>query len=114
MPRLLINLQGSLANPNVALSAAKRNDLASIPPGPTGRIDARAASDAHASGVCATCVTVGHVMGPGNPVAQTHQELQHWHEFLDSHSTNFSLIRSIKDIEQSAADGKTGVILGFQ
>jgi len=114
MPRVLINLQGSLANPNVALEAAKRGDLASIPPGPTGRIDARAARDAQTSGVCATCVTVGHVMGPGDPVALTHQELRHWQEFLNAQSSNFSLIRSTKDIEQSAADGKTGVIFGFQ
>jgi membrane dipeptidase len=111
---LLINLQGSLANPNVALNAAKRGDLASIPPGPTGRIDARATMDAQASGVAATCVTVGHVVGPGDPVARTYQELQHWHECLDGHSTNFALIRSVKDIEQSAAEGRAGVIFGFQ
>jgi membrane dipeptidase len=59
-------------------------------------------------------VTVGHVMGPGDPVARTHQELQHWHDFLNAQSSNFSLIRSVTDIEQSAAEGRAGVIFGFQ
>ena len=114
MSRLVINLQGSLSNPNVALEAAKRRDLASIPPGATGRIDSRAAEDALASGVSATCVTVGHVVGQGDPVARTYQELRDWQELLTRRSSYFSLVRSVTDIEQAATTGKSGVILGFQ
>jgi len=114
MRRLIINLQGSLANPNVALEAAKRGDFASIPAGATGRIDARASTEAGASGVTATCVTVGHVVGPGDPVARTYQELQEWQQFLTRPGASFSLIRSTTDIEQAAESGLSGVILGFQ
>lgn len=114
MPRLIINLQGSLANPNVALEAAKRGDIARIPPGATGRIDTRASTDARASGVSATCVTVGHVAGPGDPVARTYQELQEWQELLSRPNSAFSLVRSTTDIEQSVESGVPGVILGFQ
>ena len=114
MPRLIVNLQGSLANPNVALEAAKHGDSASIPPGATGRIDTRATTDARASGVSATCVTVGHVVGPGDPAARTYRELQDWQEFLSRPSSDFFLVRSTTDIEQFATAGKSGVILGFQ
>ncbi len=98
MQRLVINLQGSLVNPNVALEAAKRHDLASIPSGPTGRIDARAVRDASASGVSATCITVGHVVGGGDPFEMTQSELQDWHRVLCEPGAPLALVRHAADL----------------
>lgn len=114
MQRPIINLQGSLANPNVALEAAKRHDLASIPSGPTGRIDARAVRDAMASGVSATCITVGHVAGDGDPFEMTQSELQDWHRFLCAPDAPLALVRHAADLGPQSAGRKPGLILGFQ
>lgn len=114
MSRLIINLQGSLANPNLALEAARRGDLGSLPSGPTGRIDARALADARAAGVAATCVTVGHVVGPGDPLAQTHSELRAWQQLFEQPAPGCASIRTVADLEGCAATGTPGVVLGFQ
>jgi membrane dipeptidase len=112
--RLIINLQGSLANPNMALEAAKKGATENLPPGPTGRVDARAMADAGASGVTATCITVGHVVGPGDAVEITRRNIECWNQFLQNPNTVFSLVRNATDITRFAANGKLGVILGFQ
>ena len=114
MPRLIINLQGSLANPNMALEAAKRGELDSLPPGPTGRIDARSITDLRASGVSATCITLGHVVGPADAAETTYRDIECWQQFLTLANLDFALIRSSADLAQIAAQGKHGVILGFQ
>ncbi len=114
MPRLIINLQGSLANPNMALEAAKRGELDSLPPGPTGRIDARSVADLRASGVSATCITVGHVVGPAVAAETTYKDIECWNRFLELPNSDFALVRSCADLPQIAAEGKHGVILGFQ
>lgn len=80
MPRLIINLQGSLANPNMALEAAKRGELDSQPAGPTRRIDARAITDLRASGVNATCITLGHVVGPADATETTYRDIECWQQ----------------------------------
>lgn len=114
MSRLMVNMQASLANPNVALEAAKRGDLKSIPAGATARIDTRALGDLARSGLSAVCVTVGHVAGPGDPVAKTHLELQDWAAFLAAHSEDVQLLASASDLTAARSHGRPGVILGFQ
>lgn len=114
MPQLIINLQGSFSNPNMALEAAKRNELDSLPPGPTGRIDARAIADLRASGVTATCITVGHVVGPADAAETTHRDIECWKQFLKKPNAAFALVLSGADIARIAVEGKHGVILGFQ
>ena len=114
MHRLVINFQGSLVNPNVALEAAKRGELHTLPPGPTGRIDARAISDAKASGVTATCITVGHVVGPGDPAVVTYRDLESWNQFFGQTNSLLTLARSAAELTLLNADGKLGLILGFQ
>ena len=114
MDRLVINLQGSLANPNMALEAAKRAELESLPSGPTGRIDARAIRDAKASGVTATCITVGHVVGSRDPVEATHRDLASWRQFLAKPCSPFSLVRTAADLAEFRVGRRLGLILGFQ
>lgn len=114
MSRLIINLQGSLANPNLALEAAKRGGLDGLPPGPTGRIDARSVADLRSSGVSATCITLGHVVGPADAAETTHRDIECWKQFLALPNADFALVRTAADFVQIAEDGKHGVIFGFQ
>jgi membrane dipeptidase len=114
MLRLVVNLQGSLANPNVALEAAKRGDLATLSLGATSRIDDRAAADALAAGLGAMCVTVGHVVGDGDAVSRTWHDLREWQAFLAHRDPVFLQVRSAADLERLAAAGRCGVIFGFQ
>lgn len=114
MPRLIINLQGSLSNPNMALEAAKSGTLDSLPPGPIGRIDARAIADAKDSGISATCITIGHVVGPGDAAEITRRDIAGWNQFLQTPNAAFSLVDQASDLVGLAASGNLGVILGFQ
>jgi membrane dipeptidase len=114
MHRLVINLQGSLANPNLALEAAKQGSLHSLPPGPTGRVDARAIGDAKASGVTATCITVGHVVGPGDAATMTLRDLESWNQFLGQPNSPFALVRRAADLIRLNANGNQGLVFGFQ
>lgn len=63
MPYPVINMQGLLSNPNVALEAAKTGTLDQIGSGIGARVDARALADAKQSGLAALNLTIGHVLG---------------------------------------------------
>ena len=110
----LVNMQGSLANPNIAIELAKLGDYSRIPPRATGKIDARAVLDAKASGLAAILVTVGHVVGPQDPYSATVADIEDWRAFLDGNSNDFALVKKASTIRECWASKRIGVILGFQ
>jgi membrane dipeptidase len=110
----VINLQGSLTNPNIALEIAKSGDLTKLPPPGPARVDARAICDAKLSGLNAVCVTVGHVVGPQEPYGMTVAEITVWNEFAENNQQDFKIVRSISDIQTCRDNERIGIILGFQ
>jgi membrane dipeptidase len=77
-------------------------------------IDARALADAKASGLNAFNMTIGHVFGDGDPYEKTVSDVHAWNAFIKRRSADFLLVRSAADIKRAQADGRLGVILGFQ
>lgn len=112
--RLILNAQGILSNPNIALAAAKAGTLDQLAHGPTARIDQRALVDAKRSGLAALNVTLGHVVGPGDPRALTLSDLRDWDAFIHDHPSHLLNVRSAQDTEAAFASERVGVMYGFQ
>jgi membrane dipeptidase len=103
---LIIDALGGIDNIN--LSFEQREDPA------TFGIDARALADAHASGLTAFNMTIGYVFGAGDPYEKSLADTRAWNAFIARRSDALLLVRSAVDIERASADGRIGVILGFQ
>lgn len=112
--RLILNAQGTLSNPNIALAAARAGTLGQLAHGPTARIDQRALTDARRSGLGAINVTLGYVAGPSDPRAVTLSELQDWDAFIGKHPAHLLKVLSAQDIELAVTRERIGVIFGFQ
>jgi membrane dipeptidase len=76
-------------------------------------IDARALADAAASGLSAFNMTIGYSFGDQDPYQQSVKEVREWTDFL-AKSSKLVLVRSARDIVRAHAEGRIGVILGFQ
>jgi membrane dipeptidase len=114
---MIVNLQGSLGDPNPALAAASAGTLASLGRDLSDRIGPRALADAEASGVTAVFVTVGHVVGSvsdDDAWTQTVADLDRWDRFIASRSEVLGMVTSAEDVLQAARDRRIGVLFGFQ
>jgi membrane dipeptidase len=103
---LIIDALGAIENINLPI--AVREDAASH-----FGIDARALADAKASGLTAFNMTIGHVFGDGDAYEMTLSDVRAWNAFIRS-SKDLILVRRAADIRRAQADGRIGVILGFQ
>ena len=103
---LIIDALGGIDNIN--LSFERREDPE------TFGIDARALADAKASGLTAFNMTIGYVFGAGDPYQKSLADTRAWNAFIERKSDALLLVRSAADIERARADGRIGVILGFQ
>jgi membrane dipeptidase len=103
---LIIDALGGIDNIN--LSFERREDPE------TFGIDARALADAKASGLTAFNMTIGYVFGAGDPYEKSLADTHAWNAFVAKKSDALLLVRSAADIERAKADGRIGVILGFQ
>ncbi len=104
--QLIIDALGGIDNIN--LSFEQREDPE------TFGIDARALADAKASGLTAFNMTIGYVFGAGDPYEKSLADTRAWKAFIARRSDALLLVRSAADIERARADGRIGVILGFQ
>lgn len=104
---LIIDALGGIDNSN--LPATRREDAA----GDFG-IDARALADARASGLNAFNMTIGYVFGDGDPYQRTLADVQAWNSFIQKRAADLLLVRGAADIKRAQAEGRIGVILGFQ
>jgi membrane dipeptidase len=104
---LIINALGGLGDPN-------RPPTAQAGPTDTGPdLDARGLADARASGLTAVNVTIGYVAGVEDPYRATLQSLHAWDKALAAHPDLLKIGRAA-DILAARAEGRIGVIYGFQ
>ena len=109
----VINMLGGISNPNTRVAGDTSTNAV---PGTSGRrrLNARAIEDALASGLAATNVTVGFVSGPHEPFEYSVAEVANWNGIVRRHPEALLKVWTATDIERAHAEGKIGVILGFQ
>lgn len=107
---LVINALGGISNPNLQIGrqASPAADTLLLD------VDARGIADAKAAGLSAVNVTLGYVAGPQEPYAYSLQTLDAWDKVLAENAGSLSLVRKASDIARAKADGKVGIIYGFQ
>lgn len=74
----------------------------------------RILADARASGTTAVNVTVGYVAGPGDPFQISVAEVAQWDRLVRENPDHLLKVLTAADIARAKAEGKIGVILGFQ
>jgi len=105
----VINLLGSLRNPN-----AEEGPPAGALTGGRRSPDARAISDALASGLAATNATIGYVAGSADPFETSVADVAHWNRIIRAHPDSLLKVWTAGDIERATREGKVGIIFGFQ
>lgn len=107
---IVINALGGLANPNLQIGrpSGGATDMLQLD------VDARGLADAKASGLTAVNITLGYVAGPFEPYDYTRKTLDAWDALLAANADKLTLVRKAADIRRAKADGKVGVIYGFQ
>lgn len=101
----MINTLGGLSDPNDTRSS-----------GPTwrpARPTRRMIDDALASGVSGINMTLGYVFGDADPYAETVSQLDEWDATI-AQTPELLKVLSAADIERARAEGKLGLIYGFQ
>lgn len=78
------------------------------------RLSDRALADAAASGVTAVLVTLRYVAGPADPFEETIQDIGLWDARIRNSGGRLVRVHTADDILRAKADGKIGVIYGFQ
>ena len=114
MTRIWVNLNGTLSDNNLSLEAAMAGTLGSLGRTLADRIGPRAIADARASGLAAVCVTMGHVLGGGDPLQDTLDDLDRWDTFLAQRADVFTKAATAEQVRQAAAAGRIAVVPGFQ
>ena len=109
---LVINALGGLDDPNRELTSDNPMDTATPTDAPD--LDARVFQDLKTAGMTAVNITLGYVSGPQDPVEYTFKSIEGWQKALSSHAEALVLVRTADDILKAKAEGKTGVIFGFQ
>ena len=107
---LIVNALGGLENPNLALAGPYQASADS----PAPDLDARTLVDAHASGLTAVNVTLGYVFGPEEPYAYSLKAIDAWDRLIADHPGDLMRIDRAADFERARAEGRIGVIYGFQ
>ncbi|MET9878750.1 membrane dipeptidase [Actinacidiphila glaucinigra] len=109
---VIVNALGQLDNPNAPTSAEAAAHL--NPSSDQLTIDARALADAHASGLTAVNITLGYTMGDLPPYEHTLREIDVWDAVIRDHPADLAKVRTVADVHRARADGRIGVIYGFQ
>jgi membrane dipeptidase len=104
---MIIDALGGIDNAN--LPWTRREDVAN-----NFGIDTRSMSDALASGLTAFNMTIGYVFGDGDPYAKTQADVSAWNAYIQRQPDHLLLVRGADDIRRAQAEGRIGVILGFQ
>ena len=74
----------------------------------------RVLAEAHASGVTAINCTLGYVSGPEDPFEASVRDIAATDALIRRHSADVAKILTAADIEQAKANGRIGIIYGFQ
>jgi membrane dipeptidase len=107
---VIVNALGGLENPNLALARPNTG----LPDTARPDVDDRAIRDALASGLSAVNITLGYVAGPQDPYEYTIASIGAWDRVLRRHPDTLLKVNTAADILRARAEGKVGVIYGFQ
>jgi membrane dipeptidase len=69
---------------------------------------------AREAGMTAVNITLGYIDGPVDPFEHTVREFGRWNRILERHQDKLIHVRGTQDILRAKAEGKVGVIFGFQ
>lgn len=111
---IVINALGVLDNPNLSIqsSAGDRQAMAYTSTGQG--VDERSLADAHAAGLTAVNITLGHVAGSAEPFEATVADIAGWDAFIRARPQQLRKVHTVADIDAARAAGQIGVIYGFQ
>lgn len=109
---VIINALGGLMNPNARDDAAESSVARGVRKPMV--LDARTIADAKASGVTAINCTLGYVAGAGDPFEVTVSAIASYDRMIRDHAAHVTKVLSAADILKAKADGKVGLIYGFQ
>jgi membrane dipeptidase len=101
---IIVNALGGLANPNPS------KDWGAERPG----FEARVIADARGSGVTAINCTLGYVSGDMEPFEYSVRDIGLWDRRLRAHPGDLLKVLTAADIPRARAEGKIGIIYGFQ
>lgn len=107
----IVNALGTLNNPNAGAAAETAGQLNQAASDLT--IDERAIDDALRSGMAAVNVTIGYTAGDADPFESTVRDLAYWDETIRRRDELVKVFTPA-DITRAHADGRIGVIYGFQ
>ncbi len=108
---IIVNALGGLSNPNARDDAAESSVSRGVRKPRV--LDARTLADAKASGVTAINCTLGYVAGGGDPYEVTVAAIAQYDRMIRDHH-QVTKILTAADILKAKADGKVGLIYGFQ
>jgi membrane dipeptidase len=74
----------------------------------------RVLTEAHASGLTMVNVTLGYVSGPDDPFEASVRDIAATDRLIRDHARDVTKILSVADIRRAKADGKIGLLYGFQ
>lgn len=109
---VIVNALGGLSNPNAREDGAESAVSRGVRK--PRILDARTLADAKASGVTAINCTIGYVAGTGDPYEVTIAAIAQYDRMIRDHSDHVTKILTAADILKAKADGKVGLIYGFQ
>jgi membrane dipeptidase len=113
---IIVNALGGLENPNP--NSAGPGDSAAQNQPVQGfealSLDERTVYEAHASGLTAVNVTLGYVAGNMDPFEYTVAEIGQWEALLRANPKDLLKVYTAADILRAKAEGRIGVIYGFQ
>lgn len=109
---IIVDALGGLDDPNIPSTDGSGLGVA----GPRKRrtLSARVLDDARASGVTAINCTLGYVAGPAEPFESTISDIALYDRMIADHPDRLLKVRTAADIGRAKAEGKVGLIYGFQ
>jgi membrane dipeptidase len=99
---IIVNALGGLGDPN------HPND------GLVPDISPRVLAEAHASGLTMVNVTLGYVSGPADPFEQSVRDIAATDALIRTYDRDLMKIWNVADIRRAKAQGKIGLLYGFQ
>ncbi len=113
---VVINNLGGISNPNARLEKFLRQKETGNPVAgmPGLALDPRALKDLITSGTTAINLTLGYVAGPMEPYEYSVSEIAKWNQRIHMHDAHLLKVWSAEDIKRAKAEGKVGIIMGFQ
>ena len=112
---IVVNSLGALFDRQAALSVEEKQlNLTISAYSSVNSITPRSLGDARDSGMTAVNITMGYVDGAVDPFEHTMREFGRWNRILERYPERLLHVRSTADILRAKAEGKVGVIFGFQ